>query len=79
MANLDLNISIPDSKVARSKQRFLAVRPNNTLVEGTEDLLFTDKEWIEEVIKQFLRKLDSKGKKRIAEQAIVDLTDMFEL
>lgn len=79
MAELILTISIPDGKVQRSKERFLAVRPNIQVVEGTEDLKYTDKQWFEEKLKQFLRKLDTKGEKKLAKQAVIDNTDMFEV
>ncbi len=77
MAILTLSIDIPDSKIQRSKDRFLAVAPNEELVEGTEDKLYTDKEWFEECIKGYLRKVDAKGKRRLAEINSIDNEDMF--
>lgn len=76
MAELILTISIPSSKVTRSKERFLAVKPNTQVIEG--EPVYSDKEWFEECLKQFLRKIDNRGKRRIAEKAIEDQTDMFE-
>lgn len=77
MAELILTIEIPDSKVQRSKERFLAINPNTKMIEGTEDPAYTDKEWIELTIKKYLKKIDEQGRNEIARLAIVDLTDMF--
>ena len=73
MADLTLTITIPDGKVARSKARSLANRPNDIMENGEKK--YSDKEWIEFQVKEFLMRCDEKGKRKLA---ATDDTDMFE-
>ncbi len=86
MAKLTLTIEIPDSKVARTKQRLQANRPNDKMIPDPLDEKksipeFTDKEWIVYQLKEILRKLDKAGERILTERLVkesLDNTDMFE-
>ncbi len=86
MANLTVIIEIPDSKVARTKLRLLANRPNDKTIpdpdnEGEAIAEFTFKEWIGYQLKEIMRKWDKAGERILTERLVkesLDNTDMFE-
>ena len=68
MAKLTLTIEIPSSKLARTKQRQLANRPNDREIPDPNNpgkLIpeFTFKQWIEYQVKEVLRKWDKNGER----------------
>ncbi len=86
MANLTVTIVIPDSKVARTKLRLLANRPNDRMIpdpinDGEFVHEFTDEEWFKFQLEEILRKWDKGGERILTEKLVkesLDSTDMFE-
>jgi hypothetical protein len=52
------------------KAEFLAAKPN-TRFDDDDNLVYTDSEWLDHVVKEFLVKISKKGERKIKEGNIV--------
>ncbi len=89
MADFTMSITIPESKLARTKQRQLANRPKPEVIfdpyfpDDPEKQIInpTFKQWMEFQFKEISRKWDKSGARILTERTIKesqDSTDMFE-
>lgn len=60
MADLDLTLTIPDGKVAKAKEGFLAECPKPAGFSGT------DKEWFQEVLRRLINPIIRRGLQKLA-------------
>ncbi len=83
MAKLILTIEIPSDNMEDVKAGFLARMPNKETIpdpenEGETLPKFTDKEWLEEVLREYIFDVYKRGKRKLARQTAIIDDDIFK-
>lgn len=79
MADVTLQVTIPDAKVTIASERFLKIHPNeelNNIEDPNSGLKYTNKDWVEECILRWLIEVIHRGKIKLEREAAATAPDV---